>query len=349
MAVQHRDRLPAQYDRLHIGVLLYDPQTGTVRDTNCQLESLVGYTTEELRSMDVDEYSANTQAYAGARFRRWLCEAADGTQRAFKWGIKRADGELLWVRIHLSPYTETDQRRVLAEVSDITDHYIASRRVGLFSRLLRHNLRNGVTVIAGRAEHIQAATDAPDVQEGAEKIRQKAMAIGRLTESVKEIEQATTRTVADRSHRHATAAVADVVDSCLERYPDADITVEQRQPMWVHVDDAFDHALGHAIENAVVHNPDPEPAATVTVGASPNTGRVEVRVVDAGPPIPDVELDALNEFTDTTSTSHGSGTGLFVMKWCLESLGGELAFRRRDGGNVVSFYLPPKEPPHETG
>jgi len=60
-----------------------------------------------------------------------------------------------------------------------------------------------------------------------------------------------------------------------------------------------------------------------------------------------MEVEALDEHTETTATSHGSGVGLFVMKWCIESLGGELKIERRedDRGNVVSFYLPPKEPP----
>jgi hypothetical protein len=33
------------------------------------------------------------------------------------------------------------------------------------------------------------------------------------------------------------------------------------------------------------------------------------------------------------------------MKWCIESLGGELEFEERDPrGNVVRLYLPPKSP-----
>lgn len=62
-----------------------------------------------------------------------------------------------------------------------------------------------------------------------------------------------------------------------------------------------------------------------------------------------LEIEALDEYTETTATSHGSGVGLFVMKWCIESLGGELKIERRDRrGNTVSFYLPPKAPPDDT-
>ena len=115
--------------------------------------------------------------------------------------------------------------------------------------------------------------------------------------------------------------------------------------MWVAVDDAFEHALIHAIENAVVHSHQPEPSVVIVVDESPNTGRTEIRIEDEGPSIPGMEIQALDEYCETTTTSHGSGVGLFVMKWCVESLGGELKIERpSEGGNTVCFYLPPKEP-----
>jgi len=345
MAGQHADELPNQYDNLHVGIMLYDPETGDVVDANGHVESLVGYSTDELRELSIGEYSANTQAYAVDRMRHRLWEAARGSDQRFRWSVKRADGEIIWVKMHLSEYAVSGSTHVLAEVSDMTEQYITSRRLGLFSRLLRHNLRNEVNVISGRAEYIQRVSDTPRIQTDAAKIQEKSMDIGRLNDSAREIEQATTRTVADRSYENATAAVTDVVEQFRETHSAADISVQERCRMWIHVDDAFALALGHAIENAIVHNPDDEPEVKLTVGASPNTGRVEVRIVDTAPPIPDVEVSALKEFTDITSTSHGSGTGLFVMKWCLESLGGEVVFHRQLTGNVVSLYLPPKEPP----
>lgn len=343
MSVLRDIDLPSAYDRLHVAIMLYDPETGAVLDANDPLESLFGYTTSTLRGMSIDEYSANTQSFDEARFLERVREAADGTPQQFTWRVKRADGELRWVSMQLSAYADCTRTYVLAEVSDITDHYIATRRVGLFSRILRHNLRNDVTVIAGRAANIHEESDAQPIQRDAATIQRTSRALGRLTESVKEIDRATTPTVTDRTHRHATEAVADVVDDLRTTYPAADITVAERDELWVHVDEAFDHALRHAIDNAVRHDDSPAPVVDVTVGASPNTGRVEIRIVDNAPPIPESELDAIDDFTQTTSTAHGSGTGLFVMKWCVESLGGELRFDRHEGGNVVSVYLPPKK------
>ncbi|MFC7019649.1 MULTISPECIES: PAS domain-containing sensor histidine kinase [Haloarcula] len=341
MSVQRDERLPARLEQLHVGIVLYDPETGAVLDVNGRIESLFGYDVATLREMTVDEYSANTQTEGGEQFREWLRAAAAGEPQQCRWRVKRADGELIWTEIRLSRYGGSEC--VIAEVFDVTDYYAATRRVGLFSRVLRHNLRNDVTVIAGRAENIRTETDERRVQADAATIRRKAGEVARLTESVKQIDRAMAETVADRTLENATDAVAEVIERLRERYPDASVTVTERDEMWVHIDDAFDHALTHAVDNAIRHD-DGDPTVEVTVGASPNTGRVEIRVADTAPPIPDTELDAIDDLTQTTTTAHGSGTGLFVMKWCVESLGGELRFDRHDDGNVVTIYLPPKKP-----
>lgn len=72
-------------------------------------------------------------------------------------------------------------------------------------------------------------------------------------------------------------------------------------------------------------------------------------VLDANSLIPPEEIAALFSPTVTTNTSHGSGIGLFVMKWCVESLGGEVSFESRDArGNTVCLLLPSKQLPGPT-
>jgi len=211
---------------------------------------------------------------------------------------------------------------------------------------MRHNLRNDLTVISGRAEQIQRTGELERAREHGEKIRGTAENIERMTESVRQIERATTPECPNRHHQRAVGAVRATVSDLRERYPASDIHVDETTPMWFSVDSAFEQALSHAVENGIVHAPDPDPAVSVTVDESPNTGRVEIRVTDDCPPIPDVEIDALDAPGENTSTAHGTGVGLFVMKWSIESLGGEIAFERSgDCGNVVSFYLPPESPP----
>lgn len=338
--------LPPEYDTLHVGVALYDPKTGAVLDANERLETVLGYTTEELRDLSVGDYTANTHPHSESDFRDRLRASASGGPKRLTWRVKRADGELIWVQFHLSGQTVEGRTVVRAEVRDITDHYETYHRAELFWRVLRHNLRNEATIISGNANEIAARAETDPVRRAVGTIQTRIENLGHIAESVKEIEQAVKRTDAQRVRRHATSAVRDVVREVQTEYPTATLTVDEREEMWVHVDSAFTHALTHAVENAIVHSTDTEPVVGVSVAPSPNTGRVEIRIRDANPPIPDHEIDALFAPAETTSVSHGSGVGLFVMKWCVESLGGEIKFERGDHrGNSVYFYLPPKDPP----
>ena len=53
-------KLPREYDTLHTGIALYDPNGGRIVDANERLEEIFGYTTEQLRELSVEMYTANT-------------------------------------------------------------------------------------------------------------------------------------------------------------------------------------------------------------------------------------------------------------------------------------------------
>ena len=333
--------LPDEFDTLQVGTVLHDPKTGAFLDVNTQLEELYGYSAEALREMSFEEVSANTYSYTQAEALRRIA-AAEDTPQAFEWRIKRADGELIWVSINLTRIAIDGRPYVLGEVTDITEYKHNDRRVSLFYPLLRHNLRNDINVISGFADHVVGVAETEAARTSAEKIKTAAGDLSRVSESVKQIENTITREQSYWTRRPA----VDVVAETVERFEPSNIEIDERTEMWIAVDDAFDHALTHAIENAIVHAETPEPSVRIVIEESPNTGRVEIRIEDECPLIPDMEIDALSEHTETTTTSHGSGVGLFVMKWCIESLGGELKIERRSGrGNCVYFYLPPKESP----
>ena len=349
MGSEKRATLPPAYDDLHVGVALFDPEAGTVLDANSWVETILGYTVSELRGLPIEAYTANTYPRSGEELLARLRASTGGRLRELVWRAKRSDGELVWVRIRFARRQVDGRECVYAELQDITEYYDTYHRAELFWRVLRHNLRNEATVIAGNATPIAECADAERLRTAAETIRVRAEKLGQMADSVEEIQQAVAGGETQRVRKHATVAVRTVAKEIAAEHPDAEIVVTEREGMWVDVDDAFVNALSHAIENAVVHTESPEPTVEVAVGPSPNTGRVEVRISDANPPIPEGELDALFDPDITTSTSHGTGIGLFVMKWCVESLGGEVRFERSEEGNDVYFYLPPEASPGEGG
>jgi PAS domain S-box-containing protein len=348
MSSQKGIELPSEYNTLHIGIALYDPTGGTILDANERFETLLGYTTNQLRDLSIETYTANTYPYSDSEFCDRLQASVSGTPQQFTWRAKRADGELIWLQIHLSRQQLAGRTCIRAETRDITNHYETRHREELFWRVLRHNLRNEVTVILGNANHIKTDAEIDLIQNAAATIQSRAENLGTIADSVKEIEQAVSNTDTQRIQRHATTAVRDVVNEIMTDYPAVEITVTERAEMGIDVDNAFRYALTEALENAIVHSDETEPVVDVDIGPSPNTGRVEICIKDTNPSIPESELEALFIPTETTSTSHGTGVGLFVMKWCIESLGGEIKFETRDPqGNAIYFYFPPKDAPNK--
>ena len=347
MAPQTDIRLPPEYETLQTGIILYDSDSAQVLDANERSESLFGYTTAELREMSVERYSANTDPFSSSDFLDRLRASASGQPQQFRWRIKRANGELIWVQMSLSAQQLAEQTCVRAEIRDITEYYNSSHREELFWRLIRHNLRNEASALVGFSEAIKHNAESESVAETAETMQATAMDLGEITESVKQIQQAVNQTHT-RVPREATAAVREVIDEIESEFPAAEITLDRRAQMWVAVDTAFRCALSEALENAVEHSGESAPEVAVSVGPSPNTGRVEIRIEDTNEPIADAEFDSLFNREAITNTFHGTGVGLFVMKWCIESLGGEITLKRGEPtGNTVLFYLPPKEPPTE--
>ncbi|AAV48037.1 MULTISPECIES: PAS domain-containing sensor histidine kinase [Haloarcula] len=347
MASQTGHALPAAYDALNIGIALYDPDSGAILDGNERLAEIFGYSVSELRERSISEYTANTFVHSVADFRSRLQDSAAGGSRQFTWRIKRADGELIWARIHLSERVVSGRTYVCAEIRDITEYFETHHREELLWRILRHNLRNEATVIAGNTARITASAGTEAVRDASKTIRSRVENLTNIVESVKQIERAVARPGTDYTRCHVTRRVRGVVNTILTDYPTSEITVTERAELWVDSNDAFTYALTHAIENAIIHSEAVTPSVEVSVGPSPNTGRVEICIRDSNPPIPDTEISALFDPTQATETAHGTGVGLFVMKWCIESLGGELRFERSGDGNAVFFYLPARDPPDD--
>ncbi|MCU4926523.1 PAS domain-containing sensor histidine kinase [Halobacteria archaeon AArc-dxtr1] len=339
-------RLPAAFDDLDTGITLHHGETAAILDGNDALSRLYGYSIEELRGMEIEDYTAPTTTYTQARAVSQIRDAAEGESQVFEWQIQRATGELRWVRVHLNPTTIDDTRCVLAEIHDITTYRSQERRLRLLNRVIRHNLRNEMTLLGGYADQIKSAVEDDRLEDIAETVVDIAYEIGSLSDSVGQLEAIASPDATDRSPTDLTAAVRSAAEEVATAHPDADVAISASEPVWVVADDGIEYAITHAVENAIVHNDRDAPSVSVTVTDEPASGRAIVRVVDDGPPIPAVETEVLNQDVTATEVYHGSGIGLWIMQWCVTSHGGDLTFEENDPrGNVVRFSLPRTEPP----
>lgn len=338
--------VPRVLDDLDVGILLHHPEDARILGVNAETERIYGYDRTTLATMTIDEFSADSNSFTQEEAVDRVRAAADGDPQTFEWQIKRANGERRWVEVHLRATTIDDVDVVLAEVRDVTAYRARERRLHLLSRVIRHNLRNDMTILEGHAQRLKDALEHDTLEDDVDVILDIATEVGTLSESIGQIEEIVEPEATKRETRDLAEIVASVVADARRTY-DAEFVLGTIESAFVVADRGVEYALRQALDNAVEHADDDARPITVTVSVETDADdeRGVVRVADQNPPIPDVETDVLDEEVEQTSTYHGSGVGLWVMKWCVESLGGNLSFAANDPrGNVVSLALPRTTP-----
>ncbi|MDS0474673.1 PAS domain-containing sensor histidine kinase [Natrinema sp. 1APR25-10V2] len=332
-------RLPRVFDDLQVGVTLHEPETGGILDINTRLEELYGYSRSNMREMEVGDFMATSTRFSQKEALRRIRAAANGDEQVFEWQIERATGELVWVQVCLNQTMIDGTPCVLAEIRDITEYKARERRLRLLSRVVRHNLRNETNVLMGYADRLKSAIEDETLEDEVETISEIATEIGTLSDSIRQVEEIAEPDATERSPTDLGDLVEETAAEIRSQYLDVELTVDIRSNTLVNADRGLRYAVKHALENAIVHTDHKTPIVTVVV--TETTDRGEIRVIDTGPAIPEVETTVLKEPVTASTTYHGSGVGLWVMQWCVDALGGELVFEENNPrGNVVRFLLP---------
>lgn len=222
---------------------------------------------------------------------------------------------------------------------DVTDRRIRQQRLEVFNRVLRHNLRNKMTVAMGTAENIRDAADDPAIAEGAGRIIEAAAELTDLSAQARDIEGAIT----GGDGETAPTPLGHLVEDAVRDLGGPDLTLTHDLPAGVYIE-AYPSALGLAlanlVENAIEHNDTAEPV--VEVRASYDADRrypLTIAVADDGPGLPEHEIQAIQAGSES-ALEHGSGLGLWVVRWVAMRLDGELAFDERDPrGSIVEIRI----------
>ncbi|UIP00182.1 ATP-binding protein [Halobaculum sp. CBA1158] len=189
--------------------------------------------------------------------------------------------------------------------------------------LLRHDIRNDATVIAGYAERID--------DEEARIVHERANRVVERTEHTQTVARTIVGEV-DPDPLPLAPLVERSVESATTTYPSATVSDDVPEGITVRANEAFEPVLDNLIENAIEHN-DGDPS--VRVDAERDGDRVRVRVVDDGPGIAADERDSLfdHEVSDAK--------GLNVVATVVDGLGGDVRVREREPrGTAVVVTLP---------
>ena len=209
-------------------------------------------------------------------------------------------------------------------------------RLSVLNRVLRHNLRNEMTLILNYAGLIADAGESTQVRDAGEKIEERGEHLLGLGDLARDAVEAM-----DRADELVEMDLVDRVDQILRAvgsdYPETTVTIETPERAPVAVVPTFERAISNVVENAFVHNDADDPSVSVRITTDGETATLTVR--DNGPGIPDQEIAALEGPEEPLE--HGSGLGLWVTNWLVRKSDGELAFAANDPrGTVVRLTVP---------
>ena len=213
---------------------------------------------------------------------------------------------------------------------------LAQRRteVVVLNRVLRHNLRNAMTVVVGSADRIVERTDEEATATEADGIRRRGESLLDLADHARAIETSLGARAEETVSRSLDAVVEEVVTTLAEEFPQADIRTERTgEPAELPNGDVLLVVLDELARNAVTHNDAAEP--TVRIDATVADGRATFTVADDGQGMPAVERRVLTEQFVETPTQHGAGLGLWLVNWLVRWMDGEVSVAVDDGTTVT--------------
>lgn len=256
----------------------------------------------------------------------------------------QVDGQYRYYHLSVTPITDDtgfvddtgDEVGRLVVVNDVTEQRRRKEELDLlkqvFARVLRHNMRNDLNVIAGNAKLLSEQVPASE-EEHASVVLECARDMLDMTEKARDLE-AIIESPGQRVAIDLTTVVESVVTSIRDSYPDVTVNTSVDESCQVLAHPELETAVRNVVENACEH--DTSPPTTVEITTRVEADRVILRIVDDGPGIPDHEIDVLESGAES-SLKHGSGLGLWIIKWVTNRSDATIDINADQSGSAVTF------------
>ncbi|MFC7020290.1 MULTISPECIES: PAS domain S-box protein [Haloarcula] len=334
-----RDRFSYLFDNLPDAVVETELGNGepVVKSVNAAFTEVFGFEADDVVEEPLNDFVLPLTEDARAEAARIDATAARG--ETVKTEVRRQTEEGIRDFLYREvPYSRDDEQVWSFGIySDITEQRDRERRLQVLNRVLRHNLRNDLTVVLGLADELQSRIDDERRLELLERLQRKASEVAELSDRARQIEQSARREEAGRKPVDVPTVVEDLV-AVSRREFDGDIVTDVPETAAAAADGRFRRILDELVENAKTHAGE-SPTVEVDVDVSPET--VSVTVADDGPGLPEHELAVVTGREPITQLSHGSGLGLWLVVWVTESYGGTVDFEESAaGGAAVTLTLP---------
>ncbi len=197
------------------------------------------------------------------------------------------------------------------------------RRNRVLQRVLRHNIRNGMTVVQGYADLLEEGLDGTRV-DMIKNIRQEAGSIVDLSEMARNIDSNEREQY--RQPMEITEIIEELIEGIFRNYPEAEFQTSMPESCHVLADNFIELAVWELLEYAV-RNSDLEPVSVDVSGPVEDT--VEIGILTQRFTLSEDAFAALERGSET-QMQHLDGVELWVAKWLIENMEGTLTFERME-------------------
>jgi PAS domain S-box-containing protein len=307
------------------------------------VEDFLGYTADEIDGEPTDVIVPDEQTSDLAQ--EYLDQVADGEELQVRdFPLENRAGQTVHTDIRVVPIYDPnvpDERKTADDIvgaqSMVWDATERRRREGLISvinRVLRHNVRNELSLINGYAEMLATDLDGEAASKATQIVETADRLLG-LTESARELEANR-----DQSPDLEPVDVVPIIDEAVrklrERYPDASVAVDSPEAAVAEALPRVKTALWEILDNAAKHGGNPP---SVDVEVTETDDRVLIAIADDGPGIPETEREVLSTGVEEPLV-HGQGLGLWLAYWIVRNLDGEVNIPEYEQGTTVEVRLP---------
>ena len=187
-----------------------------------------------------------------------------------------------------------------------------SEQLALLNRVLRHDVRNDMTVIEGWAQTIDPAGD-EETEEILDRIISASTHVIELTTSARDLVEAIdSGEEPELEQVDVRAILEEEVSKRRERYESATINIEsQREDYPVLANELLASVFRNLINNAIQHHDSPTPHVWVSLEGSDT--HITVEITDDGPGIDPAIREQLFEAETKGLDSTGTGMGLYLV------------------------------------
>ncbi len=149
-------RFQAIYDSVNDGIIIQDLESGSMLDVNRRLCEWLGFTQQELLSMDLGDLGLGIWPYTRDVAIEWAMKAIEGVPQTFEWLCPAKGGQLVWLEVNMRRTPIGGVDRLLITAGNITGR----KRVEMeaTARLKRAEAQNAVSLaLAGVGPDYEAA------------------------------------------------------------------------------------------------------------------------------------------------------------------------------------------------